>query len=197
MVLKVVVCGLAIQPICSKFYIFEVKGSIAAISTEPQCLSDPENPSQLPVVFIFICNNILAEMKFPLSPAVNEIILSSRTRYIFLLPPRSLPEFFVAILVARNCAIPSLSFTKSLRRDSHGLLHRGKRTLCFYHLYKSFIASAHVLSLTTFLKLLGFLTSALASPTIPECFARCLASPSELCHFGSSTLDLLKHRVMH
>ena len=54
----------------------------------------------------------------------------------FLLPPRSLPEIFGAILVARNCAIPSLSFTKSLRRDSPGLLHTRKKTLCFYHLYK-------------------------------------------------------------
>ena len=75
------------------------------------------------MVLIFICNNIFAEMKSPLSPAVNEIILSSGTQVIFLLAPRFLPEFFVDILVAQNCTIPSLSFTNSLRRDSQGSLH--------------------------------------------------------------------------
>jgi hypothetical protein len=71
------------------------------------------------ILFIFICNNILAEMKFPLSPAVNEIIFSLETQFIFLLPTSSMPKSFVDILIARNCTIPSLSL-----KDLSGGTHR-------------------------------------------------------------------------
>ena len=42
--------------------------------------------------------------------------------------------FFVNILIARNCIIPSFSFEKSIRRDSQDPLLRWKGALCSYHI---------------------------------------------------------------